>query len=116
MKVLITGAAGFLGGRLTKYLAARPDYAVLATSRRTHRTLELTAAGAAFVPWHEAQGRLVDILRDVEAVVHCAALSSPWGAYEAFYAANVTLTRHLLEATRSVGVRRFVHISTPSGG
>jgi nucleoside-diphosphate-sugar epimerase len=47
-------------------------------------------------------------------VVHCAALSSPWGRYEDFFRANVTATEVLADESLRRGVRRFVHVSTPS--
>lgn len=114
MQLLITGAAGFLGGRLAKALAAQ-GYTVRATSRRTHRTTELTAQGATFLP-----GDLTDpltcqqVVAGCDAVIHCAALSAPWGPYQAFYQANVRTTYHLLDAAQAAGVRRFLNIGTPS--
>ena len=112
--ILITGAAGFLGGRLAKALAAR-GWSVRATSRRQHRQAELTAAGIEFIP-----GDLTDpgfcrrVVAGQQAVVHCAALSSPWGPFPAFYLANVVATQHLLGAAQAAGARRFVNIGTPS--
>lgn len=52
--------------------------------------------------------------KPVSAVVHCAALSSAWGAYAAFHTANVDGTRHALEFAQRAGAKRFVHVSTPS--
>ena len=52
--------------------------------------------------------------RGCDAVVHCAALSAPWGRPVDFEAANVTGTRHVLKAAVSAGVRRLVHISSPA--
>jgi nucleoside-diphosphate-sugar epimerase len=49
-----------------------------------------------------------------DTVWHCAALSSPWGAYSAFKAANVEATAVLAEAALQGNVDRFVHISTPA--
>jgi len=51
---------------------------------------------------------------ETDVVVHCAALSSPWGRREQFMAANVLATKRLLDASRQSGVRRFVHFSSPS--
>lgn len=48
------------------------------------------------------------------AVVHCAALSSPWGKAFDFISANVKGTEHILLAAKKAKVQRFIHISTPS--
>ncbi len=47
-------------------------------------------------------------------VFHCGALSSPWGAYRDFYASNVEGTRHIVDGVMQHGVRRLIHVSTPS--
>jgi nucleoside-diphosphate-sugar epimerase len=49
-----------------------------------------------------------------DAVVHAAALSSPWGRRVEFVSANVHATRHVVDACDRAGVRRLVHISSPS--
>ncbi len=115
-KILITGGAGFLGGRAAKHFASIPDiYKVVATSRRAIRRRELENAGCQF-----REGDLLDIdfchsiTSGVEVVVHCAALSSPWGKYDDFYKSNVKATQNLLKACQNQGVKRFVFIATPS--
>lgn len=114
MKILITGASGFLGGRTTKAFAAT-GIEVVSTSRNPERKEELEEAGAVFVP-----GDLLDkefcnsIVQGIDVIVHCAALSSPWGKYSSFYQANVTTTSNLLDAAKVWGVQKFVFISSPS--
>jgi nucleoside-diphosphate-sugar epimerase len=46
--------------------------------------------------------------------VHLAALSTPWGRRHDFLATNVEGTRRVLAAARAAGVRRLVHVSSPS--
>ncbi|MEM6804245.1 MAG: NAD-dependent epimerase/dehydratase family protein, partial [Bacteroidota bacterium] len=114
MKVLVTGASGFLGGRLSKYLAEK-KYEVLAFSRNPKRKQEFETLGIAYTfkkPYEEASLRKA--LEGVHAIVHCAALSSPWGKFEEFYEANVGLTQRLLALAQQSGVKRFVNISSPS--
>jgi len=115
MRILITGASGFLGGRLTKYLAQKPDYEVIATSRSNHRAVELQATGARYVAGNPMEESFIlPLLKEVDAVVHCAALSSPWGKKEVFHQANFVLTKQLMDWCKIVNVKRFVNISTPS--
>ncbi len=55
-RIVVTGAAGFLGGRTAKYLASNFDiFEIIATSRRGHRSKELAAEGCLFI-----QGDLCD--------------------------------------------------------
>jgi nucleoside-diphosphate-sugar epimerase len=50
----------------------------------------------------------------MEAVVHSGALSAPWGPAAEFHAVNVGGTDNVLAGCRRHGVRRLVHISSPS--
>jgi nucleoside-diphosphate-sugar epimerase len=58
---------------------------------------------------------LRDTVQGHSAIIHCAARASPWGRPEEFHRDNVQATERLLAAaTDSGGVRRFVHLSSPS--
>jgi nucleoside-diphosphate-sugar epimerase len=113
MSTLVTGASGFLGGALTRALAAGGRHArVLARATSDLRHLE--GLGVEVV-----RGALED--RDVlfaaaegaRVVYHCAARSADWGTWEEFHAANVRGVRNLLDAATAAGsVERFVHVST----
>ena len=112
MRVLVTGATGFLGGAVARRLHAAGDD-VLATGRDIGRGGQLAAAGIRFLPMDLAtDGAVADLCRRQDRIVHCAALSSPWGPHEAFYRANVKATRNLVDAAGldtpgSLGVPRL---------
>ena len=53
-------------------------------------------------------------VRDVDAVVHLAAKVSITGREQEFAEVNVRGTTRVLDAARAAGVRRFVHVSSPS--
>ncbi len=115
-KIVVTGAGGFLGGRLLKHLAAEyPETLIIGTSRRSDRKQEFENVKAAFIP-----GDLTDpefclsLTKGADVVIHCAALSSPWGAPKLFEDANILTTQNLLNASRTNGLKRFIFISTPS--
>lgn len=115
-KILVTGAAGFLGGRTAKFLASHfKGYQLLATSRRSTRKIELEANHCNFIGGDLCDNFFCEaITQNTEIVVHCAALSSPYGFYENFYKSNIVATQNLLEASIKNGVKKFIFISTPS--
>lgn len=109
---LVTGASGFLGGRLAQLLCAREGRVrVLLRGEVPPHLRDL--------PIEIARGRLEDrdslvaALRDVGVVYHCAALSADYGPWEAFAAANITGVGNLLAACERTGsLHRLVHVST----
>lgn len=112
MKALVTGAAGFLGGVLTRQLLeAGHEVAVLV--RR--EVPELAALG---VEVRQAdlrnRARVVEGCRGVDCVFHVAAKAGIWGSYQEYFAANVQATRNVLEGCRQGGVPRLVYTSSPS--
>jgi nucleoside-diphosphate-sugar epimerase len=112
--VLVTGGTGFLGGYVARALLARGDRVRLG-GRDFTRCGDLIAAGAVPAP---ADVRDADaMLRaagGIDAVVHSAALSAPWGRRAEFIGINVAGTEHALAAAERAGAGRFVHISSPS--
>jgi nucleoside-diphosphate-sugar epimerase len=116
VKVLVTGATSGLGRNAVGYLNGL-GLEVRTTGRDHRRGARLRSAGHEFIPADLATLDDVaadSLLRDVDAVWHCAALSSPWGAYRDFFAANVDATERLATAAATRGIGRFVHVSTPS--
>ena len=126
MRVVITGAAGFIGSRFAEVVlenAERLDYddivlldALTYSGRRENMVDVLRDSRVRFV-----EGSITDavvtneVLHGAHAVVHLAAEShvdrSITGARE-FYETNVIGTHQLLECARDGDVQRFVHVST----
>jgi predicted dehydrogenase/nucleoside-diphosphate-sugar epimerase len=110
MKVLVTGASGFLGGCVTEMLIGG-GHAVRALVRNTSRTDRLEK-----LPVEILRGDLKDAdslqraVAGVEMVIHAAARAD--APAQEFEAATIQGTRALLEAAELAGVRRFVHISS----
>lgn len=116
MTILVTGATSGLGRNAVEFLMQQ-GCTVRATGRNRAEGEALRALGMEFAPLdlaHADTAALQPLLQGVDTVWHCAALSSPWGAWRDFHAANVQATSHLVQAALANGVRRFVHISTPS--
>lgn len=109
MRIFVTGASGFIGGAVTRSLAAEHD--VVAMSRSAGSDDIISALGAVPLRCDLAGIRPRD-LPALDAAVHCAAYVEPWGSRADFWQANVEGTDRVLEASRAAGARRFVHIST----
>ncbi|QEO16386.1 NAD-dependent epimerase/dehydratase family protein [Acetobacter vaccinii] len=97
MKVLVTGASGFLGSAVIKAIRATEGMTALAGGRRN------TGPDSVVFDILSSPATLATALAGVDAVVHCAAGSAQ---------ATVAGTRNTLEACRMAGVRQVVHISS----
>ena len=95
MKILITGASGFVGGHIAHMAAQLPDMTVLCGRRDG-------ATGSVHLDLLDRPS-VMQALQDVEAVIHCAVGNRQ---------VTVDGTRMLLECARQCGVRRVVHISS----
>lgn len=114
MKVLVTGATGFLGGALTRHLHGI-GWDVTALGRNAERLNQLEGKGVRVQSLDLKQkDELINIFKNQEIVFHCAAFPSPWGNFEKFYQANVIGTRNVVNACMVNNVKRLVYVSTPS--
>jgi oxidoreductase len=114
MPALVTGASGFLGGRLAQVLA-REGEQVTVLARNNSDLRHLSALDGLRV----VRGSLTDNSAVMEAVrgathiFHCAAASTDWARTEVYLESNVKGTETLLLAAREArGLERFVHVST----
>ncbi len=117
MKILVTGADGFLGAALTRALLARGDAVVAFDTRMSQR--------------HQARpAQLTQVLGDItdlaalarvmleqrpDAVLHAAAIVgvlSSLGSPVHIVRVNVEGSLNVFEAMRLAGVRRCIHISS----
>jgi NADH dehydrogenase len=109
--IFLTGATGFLGGRVLRRLAAG-GARVVCLARDPSRLPALEGADVDCVRGDlDAPERWADALRGCDTVVHLAALTGKARAAEHFRV-NSAAVGALLEAAERAGVRRFVLIST----
>ena len=118
MNVLLTGSTGMLGRAFLRI--AEPNMSVKAMVRQSDQTADLDKSSPAtggrefVIAGLESETSLMEACRDVDAVVHSAALSSPWGRKSDFESINVQGTKNLLNAAEAQGVQQFVFVSSPS--
>ena len=112
MKILVTGATGFAGGYILKFLSEKyPETFLAGTGRDSVKSGRLVDKGYNMVVGDLTdQVFIQDRLGEFTHVVHCAARSSVWGRYDDFYQDNVVVTRNLLKNIS--GLQRLIYIST----
>ncbi len=106
MRILITGATGFIGSHALRYFAEK-GHETIAWSRTELPPIGLTKFG---------EYRSVDLLAEiprlkVDACIHCAGLASDEGDWKSFLDGNVTTTENLF---RSIDCQRWINISSCS--
>jgi nucleoside-diphosphate-sugar epimerase len=124
MAVLVTGASGFLGGRLVEMLVERGEQVVVLvrpSSDVSHlagllagNAVRLVRAELAFdFEARDVGPGLRDALQGVTLVYHCAGCSTDWASARTYQQGNVLATQALLAAASgSSSLERFVHVST----
>ena len=110
-KVLVTGATGFIGGRLTEYLALHCGAEVRATVRNHGRAIRIARLPAELI-----SSDLLDFdslrraVAGCDVVFHCAVGTS--GTLDERIRTTVNGTENMMRAALEHGVKRFVHVST----
>jgi len=102
MKLLVTGASGFVGGGVFRR-ARELGWDVRGIGRRSGTEPGYLSADL-------TQPLAIDFTPDV--VVHAAARSSPWGARREFERQNVLATRRILDFCAQRGRPHLIYIST----
>ena len=110
MKVLVTGATGFLGKSVVSALAGR-GHEVVAMARPTATLPNRAAANVHYIRGDLRQrGDWCEAIRGVDAVVHAAAAVG--GGFPDQFAGTVVATENLLDCIDWESLRRFVLISS----
>ena len=113
LSALVTGASGFIGGRLAERLAVEEGVHVRAMVRSPKKAERLRK-----LPLEIVQADLLDLpslrkaIDGCDLVFHCAALVRETGDRNEFYQTNVEGTENILRVASDKGVRRFIHFSS----
>lgn len=105
MKILVTGASGFVGGAYFRRFRDRPGLVLHGVGRRSLSMPGYTAVDLS---------RPFDLDFAPDVVVHAAARASPWGTRAEFHRQNVDATRHVIDYCRRHGLPRLVYVSSSS--
>ena len=116
MKILLTGATGFLGFRTLEKLVEQEEVtSIIATGRTMKETHQVLHPKVTYVLGDLSDKAFVEsITSDVEYVIHAAALSSPWGKYSEFEDANLHSQINLIHSVQRSKLIKYIYISTPS--
>ncbi|RTZ99890.1 MAG: 3-beta hydroxysteroid dehydrogenase [Deltaproteobacteria bacterium] len=110
--ILVTGGGGFLGAAIVSMLV---EQGVRVRSFARGLYPDLAAMGV-----EQVQGDLRDAravfaaCEGIDAVIHTAAKAGVWGAFDDYFAVNVTGTENVIAACRHHRVARLIHTSSPS--
>jgi nucleoside-diphosphate-sugar epimerase len=113
MAALVTGASGFLGGRVAQMLHERGEEVVIlarANSDLRHFSSTPVRIVRGDLSNHAA---LRECVQQVTDIFHCAACSTDWAPSQTYLEANVIGTQNLLAAAQNAPkLHRFLHVST----
>ena len=108
----MTGAGGFLGSEIATQLLHQ-DHTVIGFSRGSYPALEKQG-----VQWIRGDIRDASAIkkacRNVDAIIHTAALPGVWGSWNSYYQVNTVGTEHVIAAARAQAVKYLVYTSSPS--
>ena len=107
MRILVTGAGGFIGRYIVKELLDN-GYEVVALMRKK-REIEGTEVLTGDI--RDAE-RMKEVVKGVDAVFHNAAYASDYGKKRIFYEVNVEGTRNVAEACMANEIEKIVYTSS----
>lgn len=114
MRILLTGASGFVG-RHTLTSLIRLEHDVVALSRSSDSDALIESLGARVVRGNLSNiDAWADAVNGIDAVIHAAAPVELWGEWTLFDEQIVKATDQLARTAAKAGVKRFIHISSES--
>jgi nucleoside-diphosphate-sugar epimerase len=103
VRILVTGAAGFVGGSFLRRFRDQPGLVLHGVGRRPSPDPRISVADLA---------RPFDLEFEPDVVIHAAARASPWGTEAEYRRDNVDATRNVIDFCERRGRPRLVYVST----
>lgn len=111
INILVTGANGFIGSHILKYLAGEKEYNVTGLVRKTSNRFRL--CGKKYnLSYASLNEPLEKFTKGIDTVIHTASNTNDWGKNGDIYRTNIDGTVNLLRASVKNGVNRFIHFSS----
>jgi len=112
MKVLITGATGYIGGHLLhRALERGHQVKALVLKNTPHESFKTANVELVFGDLVDGEG-LKKACSDVDVIYNAAGLLGKWGTTtQQLYQVNVEGVRNLIETCRGINLRHVVHLS-----
>jgi 2-alkyl-3-oxoalkanoate reductase len=116
MKVLLTGATGFLGYRTLEKLVSL-DYitSIVATGRILPEYRKIESNKVIYKLGNlEEKDFVTSLVEGIDIIINTVSLSSPWGKASDFFLANIQTQANLIQASKIYGIKKIIYISSPS--
>lgn len=112
MKALVTGANGFLGSHITKFLLEQGD----SVRALVHNNTDAIPNDSVEILRGDVRDfdSVTNAARDVDVVYHTAAIAGIWGPWKEYHSINTVGTRNVVDACQTNRVPKLVYTSSPS--
>lgn len=120
LRIVVTGASGFVGGRLVE-MAREAGHQVVGIGRRPRGATSYAPGEYVSADLGRVSAADLDALvtlpwgaGETDAVIHAAARATPYASRKAYERDNVVATQTVLEWCGLLGLPRLVHVSSSS--
>ena len=106
--ILITGAAGFIGSHVTDYFCNK-NFKVCCLVKKSSNLKYIKNSPVNIIYGDITESdKLKRIFKNMDCIIHIAALSKDWGNYKDFYNINVTGTLNVLKACNANNIKNII--------